>query len=190
MLVLLTSGIGVAAAVSNHGGPAPVTQGGDVTGSPTSSAPVTVLRPPQSPSPIRSLTPPPIVTKPPTVTPPRTAQPDLHIALTITSPAGSRDVTYQAVVTGTVWQAHTRSGQPIKGSGKEQITGTTVRVDGAHVGGSDGGDVVCVKKALVPERSTWTSAAPIVLTPGTHQLVFQIRSCLLIAETYVNVVVN
>lgn len=195
-VVLLTSGIGAAAAVSNRGGPAPVTQGGDVTSiatpsatanpsaTATPSAPVTSLRPPPSPSGGQA------TTQPPTMTTPPSAGPTVHIALTITSPAGSRNVTYKAVVTGLVWQARTRSGQLITGSGKEQITGTTVRVDGVNVGGSDGGDLQCSKQDLVPERSTWTSAAPIVLTPGVHQLLFQIRPCLLIAETYVTVVVN
>ncbi|MDX6200780.1 MAG: hypothetical protein QOJ83_280 [Frankiales bacterium] len=115
---------------------------------------------------------------------PTTAAAREHLDITITtSPAGTKAFTYTITVTGLLRPLLDAVTQKVS-SGDNMMQSEEIWLDGASVGGGDAGGVGCGKTLpLVPTSSTLTSSAPIVTTPGTHQLRIVALGCDLFSQT-------
>jgi hypothetical protein len=206
-VVVLTGGAGAAFAAEQNNAGGNLDPAGQT---PSATAPATTIAPAPStaeptpsvaatsapPSPVQttpSSTPVTTTVTAPATTPhdtttltttPTTAAAREHLDITITtSPAGTKAFTYTITVTGLLRPLLDAVTQKVA-SGDNMTQGAEIWLDGASVAGGEAGAVGCGKTLpLVPTSSTLTSPAPIVTTPGTHQLRIVAWGCDLFSQT-------
>jgi hypothetical protein len=124
----------------------------------------------------------------------------LEVVFTRTSPDGSNQLTWRATVTGTVPRLYvSKQADPTSYGyipGGAQIKSTRVFVDGQIVDGSDGGQMQCkdgaplVQLAEGPFVRGGAHGGPVVLSPGTHRVVFVANACTVSAQDEFTVTVK
>ena len=210
-VALITGGSSIAVAVGDNRTPSPSGRESTIVATaPSSHAPSPSL----TPSPTRT----PTVTSSPTTTASSPSSPSgtdpssssasssgapsahLTVVFTRTSPDGSRQLTWSAAVTGTVPRLYVRQQGNATSygyvAGGAQIRNTRVFVDGQEVDGSDGGDMQCrdgaplVQLVEGPFVRGGANGGPLVLSAGTHRVVFVANACTVSAQDEFTVTVK